>query len=65
MPGDVLLTPFLKKITDSVYSMHITLKGVIHDRFTVKTIMLAYNADSLRHPYVIALVRPCASPPKQ
>ena len=56
MPGHVLLIPFLKDIADSVYSVHIAFEGVIHDRYAAKAIILAYNADSLRHHYVIYVI---------
>ena len=64
----VLLTPLLKDITDSVpiFCAHRFLR--CHPR----TLCCKSNATRLQrrltppaHPYVIALVRPCALPPKQ
>ena len=46
LPGHVLVTPFLKEITDSLYSVHIAFLDVIHDCYAANAIILSH-ADAL------------------
>ena len=64
LPGHVLLTPFLRDLRFRIFGAH-RFQGIIHDCCAAKTVILAHNAELLRHHHVVALARLHVLPPKQ